>query len=356
MASKGLTYAQAGVDLKAGDQVVGQIAAHVRRTHGSRVLGRHGSFAGCFRLDYNEKLFRRNYADPVLVACTDGVGSKVLLASKMGVYDTVGQDCVAMNVNDLIVQGAEPLFFLDYIGIHEDAPQRVASIVKGVADGCKIANCSLISGETAALKDLYSQDEFDLVGFAVGVCELNRIIDGGQMEAGDVLLGLGASGVHSNGYSLVRAVIDHKQLDLAGVYAGLDEARPLGEVLLTPTRIYVRSVVSVLRRYRVKRPVRGMAHITGGGLPGNIERILGKNLNACIERKSWPVPPVFQFLQEQGSIDDEEMLRVFNMGIGYVLVVRPHFAESIRHHLERRGEEVFVLGKLESGTGRVVVR
>ena len=350
-----MTYAEAGVDIATGDDVVRQIAGHVRRTHGPRVLGRHGAFAGCFRLDFNEKLFRRNFAEPVLVACTDSVGSKVLLASKLGVYDTVGQDCVAMNVNDLIVQGAEPLFFVDYIGIHQDLPRRVAQIVKGIADGCQIAGCSLISGETAALKDLYGKDEFDLVGFAVGVCERQRLIDEGRVEAGDVILGLAASGVHSNGFTLVRAIIDKKKLDLERTYPELDERQPLGDVLLTPTRIYVKAVVSVLRRYRVKRPVRGMAHITGGGLANNVNRALGSHLNAKIHRSSWQAGPVFGFLQRHGNVDEQEMFRVFNMGIGYVLIVRPHFAESIQHELKRAGETVAVLGRIERGTGRVLL-
>ena len=350
-----MTYAEAGVDIAAGDDVVRMIAGHLRRTHGPRVLGRHGAFAGCFRLDYNEKLFRRNFAEPVLVACTDSVGSKVLLASKLGVYDTVGQDCVAMNVNDLIVQGAEPLFFVDYIGIHQDIPQRVAQIVKGVADGCQIADCSLISGETAALKDVYGPDEFDLVGFAVGVCERHRLIDGAQIETGDVILGLAASGVHSNGFTLVRAIIGERQLDLDRVYPELDEARTLGQVLLTPTRIYVRPVVSVLHGYRVKRPVRGMAHITGGGLPNNVNRALGSHLNAKIDRRTWQAGAVFRFLQEKGNVDDQEMFRVFNMGIGFVLIVRPHFAESIHDALTRSGEKVAVLGRIVRGTGRVVL-
>ena len=351
-----MTYAETGVDIAAGDDVVRQIAGHVRRTHGPRVLGGHGAFAGCFRLDYNEKLFRRNYCEPVLVACTDSVGSKVLLATKLGVYDTVGQDCVAMNVNDLIVGGAEPLFFVDYIGIHQDVPHRVAKIVKGVADGCQIAGCSLISGETAALKDLYGPDEFDLVGFAVGVCERRRMIEESHPEAGDVILGLAASGVHSNGFTLVRAIIRERQLELDRVYPELEDARPLGEILLTPTRIYVKPIVSVLRRYRVKRPIRGMAHITGGGLPNNVNRALGSHLNARIDRNSWQAGAIYGFLQKHGDIDEQEMFRVFNMGIGYVLIVRPHFAESIQHALRRSGEQVCVLGRVEPGSGRVVLQ
>ena len=350
-----MTYAKAGVDIAMGDEVVRQIAGYVRQTHGPRVLGKHGGFAGCFRLDYNEKLFRRNYREPVLFACTDSVGSKVLLASRVGRYDTVGQDCVAMNVNDLIVQGAEPLFFVDYIGIHQDVPQRVAEIVKGVADGCQIAGCALISGETATLPDLYDTDEFDLVGFAVGVCELHRVIEGSRIEPADVILGLAASGAHSNGFSLIRAIIRQKRLDLDRVYPQVDQQQSLGQVLLTPTRIYSKPIMSVLARYHVKRPVRSMAHITGGGLANNVNRVLGAHLNAKIDCRQWQVPPVFGFIQQQGDVAVDEMFRVFNMGIGYVLIVRPHFAESIRDQLRRAGQQVAVLGRIVRGTGRVVL-
>ena len=355
MTAQPLTYARAGVDIDAGDLATELIKPHMRRTFGPRVLGQHGGFAGMFRLDYNERLFQRNYRDPVLVSCTDSVGTKVMLATQFGVWDTVGQDVVAMNVNDMIVQGAEPLFFLDYIGTHKVAPSEVAQIVRGVADGCKIAGCSLVGGETAELTDLYPPGEFDLVGFAVGVCELKRIVDGSRAEVGDVILGLASTGVHSNGYTLVRAIVKQARLDLRRAYKELDEQRILGEILLTPTRIYAASITSVLRRYRVKRPVNAMSHITGGGLAGNVMRTLGGHLNARIDRQSWQVPPVFQFLQDQGSIEDDQMMRVFNMGVGFVMVVRPHFAESIAHQLKRAGEQVTVLGKIVRGTGRLLL-
>jgi phosphoribosylformylglycinamidine cyclo-ligase len=354
MARQAMTYAKAGVDIDAGDEVVDRIKSHMRGTYGPRVLSRHGGFAGCFRLDYNEKLFKRNFRDPVLVSCTDSVGSKVLLASKLGVFDTIGQDVVAMSVNDLIVQGAEPLFFLDYIGIHKVEPAVAEQIVKGVADGCNLADCALLGGETAELADLYKPGEFDLAGFAVGVCELSRMVHGERAEAGDVILGLGSSGVHSNGYALVRAIVRDAKLDLNASYGELDDERSLGRVLLTPTRIYARSVVKVLRRYRVKRPVAAMSHITGGGLPGNLTRTLDSSLDARIDRKSWQVPPVFRFLQQRGNVADEEMLKVFNMGIGYVLVIRPHFADSIARQLRRAGEQVFILGQIVRGSGKVV--
>ena len=353
---KPMTYAESGVDIEAGDHMVGLIEHHMRRTYGPRVLGKHGAFAGCFRLDYNERLFKRNYKDPVLVSCTDGVGTKVKLASQMKVYDTVGQDLVAMNVNDLIVQGAEPLFFLDYIGIHKLTPELAADIVKGVADGCDLAGCALLGGETAEMPDVYAKGDFDLAGFAVGVCELNRIIDGSRAEAGDVILGLGSSGIHSNGYSLVRAIVKEAKLDLDKTYPELETDKTLGQVLLEPTRIYAKPVVSVLRSYKVKQVVSAMSHITGGGMPGNIPRVLGTTLNARISKKAWDVPGIFKLLQAKGNVDDEEMLRVFNMGVGYVLMVKPHFAEAVTDKLRKMKQDVYRLGTLTKGTGKVIVR
>ncbi len=372
---KPLTYADTGVSIDAGDAMVGRIQHHLRNTHGPRVLGREGAFAGMFRLDYNEKLFKRNYRDPVLVSCTDGVGTKVLLAIQMGVHDTIGQDCVAMNVNDMIVQGAEPLFFLDYIGTHHVEPSHMEQIVRGVSDGCRLAGCALIGGETAEMPDVYKEGDYDLAGFAVGVVELRKIIEGEQrVEPGDVVLGLASSGVHSNGYTLVRAIVKRARLKLDKVYAelngeadsadgltpagaapgaGAGVGRTLGEALLEPTRIYVRSVVDTLRQYRVKRPISGMAHITGGGLPGNLNRALPGDVDAAVGLGSWPVPPLFRFLQKHGDVAEDEMFRVFNMGIGYTLIVRPHFAEAVAERLRRYGETVYRLGEVVPGSGKV---
>lgn len=350
-----MTYAQSGVDIDAGDRTVDLIKGHLRRTYNPRVLGKHGAFAGCFRLDYNERLFKRNYKDPVLVACTDGVGTKVLLAIQMGIHDTIGQDCVAMNVNDMIVQGAEPLIFLDYVGVHKVIPEHMEQIVKGVADGCQLAGCALIGGETAEMPDVYKKGDYDLAGFAVGVCELKRVIDGQRVEKGDVILGLTSSGIHSNGYSLVRAIIDKAKLDLDKVYPELEDDRPLGRVLLEPTRIYAKQIMRVLRAYKIKKPISGMAHITGGGLPGNVNRALHNSVDAKISRKAWDIPPLFKFLQRHGKVDDQEMLKVFNMGVGYTLIVRPHFADAVRDKLSKQGEQPFVLGKITKGSGRVVL-
>jgi len=348
-----LTYAGAGVDIDAGDRAVDLIERHMRKTYGPRVLGKHGAFAGCFRLDYNEKLFKRNYRDPVLVGCTDGVGTKIKLAFQMDVHDTVGQDCVAMNVNDLIVQGAEPLFFLDYIGIHKVDPVQIERIVKGVADGCELADCALLGGETAEMPDIYSTGEYDLAGFALGVVELKRVIDGTRVEPDDVVLGLASSGVHSNGFTLVRRIIDHAKLDIHKTYGELNDERTLGQILLEPTRIYARSIVSLLRKYKVKQVIGGMSHITGGGIVGNVPRALGDDLNARIDRKTWTPPPIFRFLQKHGNVPDEEMWRVFNMGIGYVAIVRPHFADAVAEKLTRAGEQVTVLGQIVPGKGKV---
>ncbi len=348
----GLTYADSGVDIDAGDEAASRILGYLRRTHGPRVIPNPGGFAGLFRLDYNEQLFKRNYRDPVLVACTDGVGSKVKLAVQMGVHDTVGIDLVAMSINDMLVQGAEPLFFLDYIGVHRVDPAQIEAIVRGVAAGCEEAGCALLGGETAELPDLYDEGEYDLAGFGVGVVELARAIDPTRVEAGDVVLGLASSGVHSNGYSLVRRIVRSRRLRLDRVYPDLDERRTLGEVLLTPTRIYARSIVRLQRAYRVKRVISGMAHITGGGLSGNLRRSLHDRVDAVI-RPVWDVPPVFRFLQEKGRVDDAEMERVFNMGIGYCLIVRPAFGDSVRRRLERLGEQVWEIGRIVRGRGRV---
>ena len=352
-AAEKLTYAAAGVDIEAGDKVVDLIGPMLKRTHGPRVLGRHGGFAGMFRLDYNEKLFKRNYKDPVLVACTDGVGTKVKLAAQLGIYNTVGIDCVAMNVNDLIVQGAEPLLLLDYLGLHKTIPGQTAAIIEGVAKGCEIAGCALIGGECAEMPDIYAEGDFDIAGFAVGVVELHKAMDPMRVEKGDVIIGLESSGVHSNGFSLVRKIIDRAKLSLDRTYPDLHAEKTLGEVLLEPTRIYARPIVKLMRYYTVKKVISGMAHITGSGLPGNIPRAFGEDLDAKLEAESWPVPRIFGFLQQHGDIDREEMFNVFNMGIGYVLIVRPSFADSILRQLKKYGETPHIIGKIVKGDGTV---
>ncbi|MBL0920523.1 MAG: phosphoribosylformylglycinamidine cyclo-ligase [Phycisphaerales bacterium] len=348
-----LTYAKSGVSIEEGDRFVDMIRRDVRRTHGPRVLDRPGGFAGLFRLDFNEKLFKRNYREPVLVACTDGVGTKVKIASDTGRYDTIGIDLVAMNVNDLIVEGAEPLFFLDYIAAHKIIPEQLAAVVKGISDGCRQAGAALIGGETAEMPGVYPEGEIDLAGFAVGVVELERATSRERVEPGDVVIGLESDGVHSNGYSLVRAVVKEAGLHLDKVYKDLDKSRTLGEVLLTPTRIYAKPIVALQRAYTVKKIVSGMAHITGSGLGDNLERALHPKVDAILDPSKWPVTPVFTFLQQHGSIDEDEMRRVFNMGIGYCLVVRPTFAASIATRLKRAGERPHLIGHIVKGSGKV---
>ena len=348
---KPLTYKDAGVDIDAGDEVVDLIKPIVRRTYSPRVLGQHGSFAGMFRL-FGEGLFRKQYRDPVLVGCTDGVGTKVMIAAERKVYDTVGIDCVAMNVNDLIVQGAEPLFFLDYLGLSRIAPTDTAAMIEGVAKGCEQAGCALIGGECAEMPDIYRQGDFDIAGFCVGVVDHKRIITSKLVRKGDVVIGLAASGVHSNGYSLVRRIVKDARLDMDRVYPELGK-KPLWNVLLEPTRIYAKPIVKLLAGYRRKMVISGMAHITGGGLPGNASRALPSHLDCVIDRAAWTPNPIFPFLQKHGGIEDEEMFRVFNMGIGYTLFVRPDFAKAVVTKLKRMGEKPAVIGLIDKGTGEV---
>ncbi|UCE47459.1 MAG: phosphoribosylformylglycinamidine cyclo-ligase, partial [Phycisphaerales bacterium] len=319
--SKYISYEESGVNIDANDEMVRQIQSAVAGTFGPRVIQSHNAFAGMFRLDYDERLFKRNYKNPVLVACTDGVGSKVQLAGHIKKFDTVGIDLVAMNVNDMLVQGAEPLFFLDYLAVHKLEPKIIAELVKGVASGCRQADCALIGGETAEMPDTYAKGDFDMAGFAVGVIERKKIITGETVRSGDVVLGLASTGLHSNGYTLARNIcFKQAKLKMTDVLDELGGAM-LGNVLLEPTRIYARPIVKLLSQYKVKRIVHGMAHITGGGLPGNIPRVLPKDCNAVIKKSSWPRYKIFSFLQNTGPVEEEEMYRVFNMGIGFVLIV-----------------------------------
>jgi len=354
--AKPITYSQSGVNIDAGDKMEDLIYPHIASTFGPRVMELKGGFAGLFRLDYDERLFKKNYKKPVLVACTDGVGSKVQLASAAKKYDTVGIDLVAMSVNDMLVIGAEPLFFLDYIALNKLEPKVAAEMVKGIAKGCRIADCALIGGETAEMPDTYKKDDFDMAGFAVGIVERRKIISGKTVRKGDVILGLASSGPHSNGYALIRNIC-FKQLGLkmADVLDELD-GQVLGEVLLEPTKIYVRPIIKLLSQYKVKKIVHGMAHITGAGLPGNIPRILPKNCDAVLKKSSWLVPKIFKFLAEKGPVEEQEMFRVFNMGIGFVLVVAEDFADSIKAKLTHYGEKVFKIGRITSGTGNVIIK
>jgi phosphoribosylformylglycinamidine cyclo-ligase len=347
-----VTYKDAGVDLELYDQGIDRVQRLVGRTFSPRVVPLADGFAGLFQLDFDSPLFARNYADPVLVACTDGVGTKLKVATLAGRHDTVGIDLVAMSVNDCICCGAEPLFLLDYVAMSHDEPAKLEAIVAGVAAGCLEADCALLGGETAIMPDLYARGDYDLAGFCVGVVSKRRIIDGSEIVPGDVVLGVASSGLHSNGYSLVRKIV----FDIAGLKINqhIDElGRSVGEELLQPTRIYVRPLRRVLNHYKVKSVVHGIAHITGGGLHDNVVRILPENVEAVLRRDSWTVPAVFPWLQRLGDVDEAEMFRVFNMGIGLVLVVAEYFADSIRGQLAESGLESWVIGQVQPGTKAV---
>lgn len=353
-AGEKLTYKQAGVDIDANTRWVAAIEAAMHSTYGPRVFAdRHGGFAGLFRLDYDEQLFRRNYRKPCLIGCTDGVGTKVLLALAMGRLDTIGIDLVAMNVNDLLCCGGEPLFFLDYLACSRLDPEHLLAVIEGIAAGCREADCALLGGETAEMPDLYAEGDIDLAGFAVGVVERDRVIDGSRVEAGDVAVALPSSGVHSNGYTLVRKLIERAGCDLNRKYEELGES--LGDALLRPTRIYVKPVLRVLRSYKRKRVVTAMAHITGGGLVENLARVIPPDCDAVLRKASWKPPPIFEFLRQCGTTRPE-MFRVFNMGVGFILIVRPTFVAGVMRILRRAKERPFVLGKVRRGAGRVLLK
>jgi phosphoribosylformylglycinamidine cyclo-ligase len=346
-----VTYRAAGVNLGAADAMEDLIGPLVRRTYGPRVLPSHGAFAGLFRLNDDNGLLARHYRKPVLVGCTDGVGSKLLIAIQARRYDTVGIDLVAMSVNDLLCCGAEPLFFLDYIALHRLEPELVAQIVAGIVVGCEQAGCALLGGETAEMPDLYRNRHFDLAGFAVGVVEHSRMRTREDVRPGDHLIGLASSGLHSNGYALARKLLlEDELLPLERPVRALGE--PLLDALLRPTRIYVRPVLDALRCYRGRPRITGLAHITGGGLPGNVPRMLPPDCNAVIRRGAWPIPPIFGLLEHLG-VAEEEMYRVFNMGLGLVLAVRPSSARVVSQRLRRSGEQPYAIGRVVRGHGRL---
>jgi len=340
---KPLTYRDAGVDIEAGDEAVRRIAPLAKATFRPEVLGGIGAFAAFVRLP-------AGYREPVLVSSTDGAGTKLKVAFLADRHETVGIDLVAMGVNDLLVHGAEPLYFLDYIGIGKLDPARVEALVSGVAEGCRRAGCALVGGETAELPDLYAPGEYDLAGFAVGVVERERIVDGSAVKPGDVVLGLASSGLHSNGYTLVRRIVfDVMRLDVAAPLPGT--GRSVGDELLEPTRIYAAAVKTLLAAV----PVTAMAHITGGGLTGNLPRVLPAGCRAVLRRSAWHEPPVFATLREAGNVSEAEMLRTFNLGVGYVVVVRAGDAGRAQQALEAAGETVSVIGEIVAGERGVEV-
>jgi phosphoribosylformylglycinamidine cyclo-ligase len=336
----GLTYAEAGVDIDAGNRMVELIKPLVRATARRGADGEIGGFGGIFDLK------SAGFRDPVLVASTDGVGTKVKIACETGRHGTIGIDLVAMSVNDLVVQGAEPLFFLDYFACSKLDPETGAAVVAGIAEGCRQAGCALIGGETAEMPGIYQSGDYDLAGFAVGAAERGTLLPRGDIAVGDVVLGLQSSGVHSNGFSLVRKVASHAGLDWKAP-APFEPGKTLGEAVLTPTRIYVKSCLAAIRETKA---VKALAHITGGGFPDNIPRVLPKNLGVTVDLTRVPVLPVFQWLARAGNVAQEEMLRTFNCGIGMVLVAAPKDAQSITTVLQREGESVVQLGKVTAAT------
>ncbi|MDI6815981.1 MAG: phosphoribosylformylglycinamidine cyclo-ligase [Actinomycetota bacterium] len=336
---KGLTYKDAGVDIDAGEEVVELIKKSVRSTFRPGVLTDIGGFGGLFSLDI------ARYKEPVLVSGTDGVGTKLKIAQALNKHDTVGIDLVAMCVNDILVQGAEPLFFLDYFATGTLEPHQAAAVIEGIAEGCRQAGCALLGGETAEMPGFYEPGEYDLAGFAVGVVDKSDIITGEKIEKGDVILGLASSGLHSNGYSLVRKLVADGGFSLERAY--WDGGRSLGEELIEPTRIYVKSIRRLMREFNIK----GLAHITGGGLTNNIPRILPQTVDAELMLGSWEVAPVIEFVQREGGVALDEMLKTFNMGIGMVVVVAKGDAEKARDILTGEGEEVYVIGEIVDGKG-----
>ncbi|KFZ40159.1 MULTISPECIES: phosphoribosylformylglycinamidine cyclo-ligase [Thermoactinomyces] len=330
-------YKAAGVDIQAGNETVKRIKKHVQRTMRPEVLGNIGGFGGLFAL--------KPYEEPVLVSATDGVGTKLLIAMMMDKHDTVGVDCVAMCVNDIIVQGAEPLFFLDYLATGRLLPEQAEQVIKGIADGCEQAGCALIGGETAEMPGMYSSGEYDIAGFAVGVAEKKDLLPRKDIQEGDVLIGLASSGLHSNGFSLVRKVLlQDRKHSLHEEIPALGQT--LGEELLTPTRIYVKTIWTLLREFTIK----GMAHITGGGFVENIPRVLPEGACALIDRSSWEIPPIFSLIQKEGAIGIEEMYQTFNMGIGMVLIVPEEEAKAVLQAAGQLGEKAWVIGNIGSGT------
>jgi len=332
-----LSYRDAGVDIDAGDALVDAIKPIAESTRRPGMLEGLGGFGALFEIPPGK------YREPVLVSGTDGVGTKLKLAIDTGIHHTIGIDLVAMCVNDVVVQGAEPLFFLDYYATGHLEPSVAQRVIEGIGEGCRQAGCALIGGETAEMPGMYTHNDYDLAGFCVGVVEKSKIITGQAVQAGDTLIGIASSGPHSNGYSLVRKIVSHTRTKLDEPFAG----RPLGEVLLTPTRIYVKALLRLLEHI----PVHALAHITGGGLPGNVPRVLPKNTRAVIDSRSWTRPAIFDWLQHGGNVESDEMYRTFNCGIGMVLAVQPKDAEAAIRLLAESGEQAFPIGTIEPHTG-----
>jgi phosphoribosylformylglycinamidine cyclo-ligase len=331
-----LTYRDAGVDIDSADRLVDHIKALANKTARPEVLNGIGGFGALFEVS-------KRYREPVLVSGTDGVGTKLKLVFETGDHSTIGIDLVAMSANDILVSGAEPLFFLDYFATGKLDVGIARRVIEGIATGCEQAGCALIGGETAEMPGMYAENEYDLAGFAVGIVEKSKIVDGARVKEGDVLLGLASSGAHSNGYSLIRKILAMRSISLSFEFEG----KPLSQVLLAPTKIYVKSVLSLLR----KTPVSAIAHITGGGLLENVPRVVPDLLTAVIAQDSWQRPPLFRWLQAQGSVVDYEMYRTFNCGVGMVLIVPPAHADAAQSHLTASGETAFRIGEIRRRVG-----
>jgi len=343
--SDGLTYRQSGVDIDAGNRAVQLMKTHIQATYRKEVLGDIGGFGGLFALNMAK------YKQPVLVSGTDGVGTKLRLAFMLDKHDTIGQDAVAMCVNDILVQGAEPLFFLDYLAVGKLDPEKVAAIVSGVAAACSESGCSLIGGETAEMAGFYENGEYDIAGFAVGIVDKPRLITGEHIVPGDVLIGISSSGLHSNGYSLVRKICFDLHKFSPNYYVE-ELGHSLGEELLIPTRLYPRVCLPLFDRYEI----RGMVHITGGGFYDNIPRVLPKGCSVTIDSTAWTQPAIFGLLQKWGGVAWSEMYRTFNMGIGMIMVVPARQADALQLEMAERGETVHIIGQVTSGTGQVVIK
>ena len=340
-----LTYKDAGVNIDAGNYSVKLIKDSVRATYRPEVLGDLGGFGGLFALQAGK------YKEPVLVSGTDGVGTKLKIAFLLGKHDTVGQDAVAMCVNDILVQGAEPLFFLDYLAVGKLDPEQVASVVKGVANACKESGCALIGGETAEMAGFYPNGEYDIAGFSVGVVEKSKVITSARVQEGDVLLGLPSTGVHSNGFSLVRKIVFDRQGMKGDEY--IEElGKTIGEELLTPTRLYPKICLPLIEKF----DLHGMVHVTGGGFYDNIPRALPDDLAVVIDDDAWEMPVIFQLLQKWGNVDWKEMYRTFNMGIGMILIVSQEEAEKVKAHLSGAGETVYTIGRVVRGQHDVTIK
>lgn len=335
-------YEQAGVNIEAGYEAVNRMKSHVERTARKGLMGTFGGFGGMFDLS------QLNLKEPVLISGTDGVGTKLKLAFLADRHDTIGIDCVAMCVNDIVAQGAEPLFFLDYIAVGKAVPEKIENIVKGVADGCVEAGAALIGGETAEMPGLYEEDEYDIAGFAVGAAEKSKVVTGEKIAEGDVLIGLASSGIHSNGYSLVRHIVfEQNRFQLDQIIEGFEDLGPLGNELLTPTKIYAKTVAAIA----ATTEIHGMAHITGGGFIENLPRMMPDGLGAGIELGSWPVLRVFEMLQEKGSLSDRDLFSVFNAGIGFVLAVSPEDAEEVLASAKASGDRAYMIGHVSNKSG-----